>query len=175
MAVKPVDEGSSLGVTKVKNAGEIPAAWRTANKLDDRVLAEKWISGKEYTAAILRGEALPLIRIETPREFYDYEAKYKADDTRFYCPCGLDKKLEQALQALALEAFKALGCEGWGRIDFICDTSDRPWLIEANTIPGMTDHSLVPLAAQAAGIDFDELVWRILETSVTNKAKAGKA
>ncbi len=172
LAVKPVYEGSSLGVTKVTQPSEITAGWQAAHKLDDMVLAEKWIVGNEYTVGILAGKALPLIRIETPREFYDYEAKYSADDTRFICPSGLDKSREQALQDLALRAFDALGCEGWGRVDLVCDEHKQPWLIEVNTIPGMTDHSLVPLAARTAGIEFDELVWRILETSVTAATKA---
>jgi len=175
MAVKPVYEGSSLGISKVTHAADIAAAWKAAQKLDDSVLAEKWIIGSEYTAAILMGEVLPLIRIETPREFYDYEAKYTADDTRFICPCGLDKAQEHALQRLALQAFEALGCEGWGRIDLLCDTDNKPWLIEANTIPGMTDHSLVPQAAKAAGIDFDELTWRILETSIVRQRQRSMA
>jgi len=174
MAVKPVFEGSSLGITKVTHVADIAAAWHSAQQLDDLVLAEKWITGSEYTAAILIGEALPLIRIETPREFYDYEAKYTANDTRFICPCGLDKAQEQALQRLAMQAFETLACKGWGRIDFICDKDNEPWLIEANTIPGMTDHSLVPLAAKAAGIEFDELVWRILETSVGSQKEMSR-
>ena len=120
------------------------------------------------------GEALPLIRIETPREFYDYEAKYIADDTRFICPCGLDNAQERSMQSLALQAFKVLGCDGWGRVDFLCDEHNDPWLIEVNTIPGMTDHSLVPRAAKAAGIEFDTLVWRILETSVTSQRQTSR-
>jgi D-alanine-D-alanine ligase len=174
MAIKPVNEGSSLGITRVMHTTDIADALKTAQKLDHEVLAEKWISGAEYTAAILAGEALPLIRIETPRGFYDYEAKYLADDTRFICPCGLGGMEEEALQILAVQAFETLGCTGWGRIDFICDKDNNPWLIEANTIPGMTDHSLVPQAARAAGIEFDELVWRILETSVVNQTRMSR-
>jgi len=174
LAVKPVYEGSSLGITKVTRAEELPAALKTAQQLDDTVLAEKWIVGSEYTAAIVVGVALPLIRIETPREFYDYEAKYIANDTRFLCPCGLDKAREQALQLLAQQAFEALGCEGWGRVDFLCDSHNDPWLIEVNTVPGMTDHSLVPQSAKAAGIEFDALVWRILEISVSSQRQTSR-
>ena len=147
---------------------------KKAQQLDDTVLAEKWIVGGEYTAAIVASEVLPLIRIETPREFYDYEAKYFANDTRFLCPCGLDKFREQALQTLAQQAFAALGCEGWGRVDLLCDKFNNPWLIEVNTVPGMTDHSLVPQAAKVAGIEFDALVWRILETSVISQRQTSR-
>lgn len=166
LMIKPAREGSSLGVSKVKDAQEAPAAVAAALKLDDIVLAEQFIRGGEYTCAILGREALPVIRIETPREFYDYEAKYFADDTRYLCPCGLPEAQELALQAIALRAFDALACRGWGRVDFMIDDQGKPWLIEVNTVPGMTDHSLVPMAARQAGISFDELVWRVLETSV---------
>ena len=167
LMIKPAREGSSLGVSKVKDAQEAPAAIAAALKLDDIVLAEQFIRGGEYTCAILGREALPAIRIETPREFYDYEAKYFADDTRYLCPCGLPTAQEEALKSLALRAFDALGCRGWGRVDFMVDSKGKAWLIEVNTVPGMTDHSLVPMAARQAGISFDELVWRILETTVT--------
>ena len=167
LMIKPAREGSSLGVSKVKDAQAAPAAIAAALKLDEIVLAEQFIRGGEYTCAILGREALPAIRIETPREFYDYHAKYFADDTRYLCPCGLPAPQEQALRALALRAFDALGCRGWGRVDFMIDGDGRSWLIEVNTVPGMTDHSLVPMAARQAGIPFDELVWRILETTVT--------
>lgn len=166
LMIKPAREGSSLGVSKVTAADQLAAAIAAARALDDSVLAERYIAGGEYTCAILGRDALPAIRIETPRAFYDYEAKYYADDTRYLCPCGLAPDAERALQALALRAFDALGCRGWGRVDFMIDGDGRPWLIEVNTVPGMTDHSLVPMAARAAGIDFDELVWRILETSL---------
>jgi len=165
LMIKPAHEGSSLGVSKVTDAAQLPAAIAAARQLDEIVLAEQFIRGGEYTCAILGRAALPAIRIETPRAFYDYEAKYFADDTRYICPCGLAPAEEQALQALALRAFDALACRGWGRVDFMIDVAGRPWLIEVNTVPGMTDHSLVPMAARQAGIDFDELVWRILETS----------
>lgn len=169
--VKPAREGSSIGATKVMEAGQLPKAWALAARHDAWVLAERWIHGAEYTAAVLRGEPLPLIRLETPRDFYDYEAKYHADTTRYHCPCGLDAARERELQALALRAFDAVGASGWGRVDFMLENDGRPWLIEVNTVPGMTDHSLVPMAARAAGIDFDELVWRILETSLDASGK----
>ncbi|MEK7323331.1 MAG: D-alanine--D-alanine ligase [Pseudomonadota bacterium] len=165
MMIKPAREGSSLGVSKVKTAAELPAAIAAARLLDDSVLAEQFIRGGEYTCAILGREVLPVIRIETPREFYDYQAKYFTDDTRYLCPCGLPAAQEKTLRTLALHAFDALACRGWGRVDFMLDGADRPWLIEVNTVPGMTDHSLVPMAARQAGIGFDDLVWRILETS----------
>ena len=151
---------------KVEHAAELESAWQTAARYEGSVLAERWIDGKEYTVAILGQEALPAIRLETPHAFYDYSAKYEDNSTRYLCPCGLDEEEEARLQRLALSVFRALGAHGWGRVDLMCDEEDRPWIIEINTIPGMTDHSLVPMAARAAGIEFDELVWRILETTV---------
>jgi D-alanine-D-alanine ligase len=167
MFVKPASQGSSVGMTKVEQAGDLPAAYQAAARIESSVFAEAWISGKEYTVGVLQGRALPAIRIETPRTFYDYEAKYFRDDTQYYCPCGLSTPAEQHLAHLALAAFAAVGAEGWGRVDFMMDATGRPLLLEINTVPGMTDHSLVPMAARAAGIDFDELVWRVLETSFT--------
>lgn len=168
LAVKPVHEGSSLGAARVENAADLEPAWREAVAFDAAVMAEPWISGEEYTVGILADEALPVIRLETPREFYDYHAKYQADDTRYHCPAGLDAETEKAMQSLALQAFTALGATGWGRIDLMLDADGQPWLLENNTVPGMTDHSLVPMAAKAAGIEFDELVLRILSaTSVS--------
>ena len=161
IAVKPVREGSSLGTTRVEYSDNLEAAWRVAAEFDD-VMAEPWINGDEYTVAILAGEALPVIRLDTPREFYDYAAKYEANDTSYHCPCGLDAKTEQRIQNLALRAFEALGARAWGRVDLIINEKGQPWLLENNTVPGMTDHSLVPMAAKEAGIEFDELVWRIL-------------
>lgn len=166
MMIKPVHEGSSIGMSKVRSRQELDQAWHTAEGFDRLVLAERWIDGPEYTAGILGCTALPLIRLETPREFYDYEAKYQADSTRYHCPCGLDANTEATFQALALDAFGRVGAVGWGRVDFLCDASGQPWLIEVNTVPGMTDHSLVPMAARVAGIDMADLVWRILETSM---------
>jgi len=165
LIVKPASQGSSVGMSRVADASDLPAAWRAAAALDPVVIAERWITGGEYTVGILQGEALPSIRIETPREFYDYQAKYFADDTRYHCPAGLSAPAEQALRGLALQAFAMAGADGWGRVDFMMGESERPLLLEINTVPGMTDHSLVPMAARVAGIDFDELCWRILETS----------
>ena len=165
LAVKPAHEGSSLGTTRVERAEDVQPAWAKAAEFDAAVMAEPWVIGEEYTVAILGDEALPVIRLETPREFYDYLAKYQADDTRYHCPSGLDAAQEKELQALALDAFRALGAAGWGRIDVMLDENGKPWLLENNTVPGLTDHSLVPMAAQAAGIGFDELVLRILSAS----------
>jgi D-alanine-D-alanine ligase len=165
LMVKPVFEGSSVGISKVERAEDTVNAWTLAARYG-AVIAEKFISGAEYTAGILAGVALPLIRLETPRAFYDYEAKYKDDKTRYHCPCGLPAEKEREIQQIALRAYAALGARGWGRVDFMTDREGRPWLIEANTVPGMTDHSLVPMAARAAGINFEELVLRILDTSL---------
>lgn len=168
LAVKPAHEGSSLGTTRVERLQDLQAAWTNAAEFDAAVMAEPWVIGEEYTVAILGDEALPVIRLETPREFYDYQAKYKADDTSYHCPSGLDAEQESALQKLALQAFKVLGASGWGRIDLMLDEEDNPWLLENNTVPGLTDHSLVPMAAKAAGIVFDDLILRILSaTGVT--------
>ena len=166
LIIKPSREGSSIGMTKVENREALTRAWETASRYDGMVLAERWIEGQEYTAALLQDEALPLIRLETPRSFYDYEAKYQADTTSYHCPCGLPAERETELQALCLKAFEAVGATGWGRVDLMLDEQERPWLIEVNTVPGMTDHSLVPMAAGVAGIDFDQLVLRILATSL---------
>jgi D-alanine-D-alanine ligase len=165
LAVKPASQGSSVGMSRVESAAELPAAWRAASALDPVVIAESWISGREFTVAILQGEALPAIRIETPRTFYDYQAKYFADDTRYLIPCGLDAAAEQAMQRAALATFAATGAAGWGRVDFVMGADGVPLLLEINTVPGMTGHSLVPMAAKATGVDFQELAWRILETS----------
>ena len=167
MIVKPATQGSSVGMSKVEKAADLPAAYEAAARIESCVFAEPWIVGKEYTVAVLQGQALPSIRIETPKTFYDYEAKYFRDDTRYFCPSGLSAPAEQHLANLAVAAFDAVGASGWGRADFMADTTGRPLLLEVNTIPGMTDHSLVPMAARASGIDFDELVWRVLETSFT--------
>ena len=165
MIVKPASQGSSVGMTRVERAEELPQAWKDARRIEPTVFAERWITGGEYTVAILQGAALPSIRIETPRSFYDYEAKYFRDDTRYFCPSGLAAHAEQQLAKLALASYEACAVEGWGRVDFMLDGAGKPLLLEINTVPGMTDHSLVPMAARAAGIDFDELVWRVLETS----------
>lgn len=164
--VKPANEGSSVGISKVSVSGELFAAYHKAAEHDDVVLAEQYLGGGEYTVAILGGEALPVVKIEPTGEFYDYEAKYLSGSTVYRCPCGLTPDKEKQLQQLALQAFDVLGCSGWGRIDILLDEDGEEYLLEANTLPGMTDHSLVPMAAKAAGIDFAELVWRILESSV---------
>lgn len=168
--VKPAHEGSSIGISKVESAAALPQAWEQAARYDGSVIVEQWITGKEYTAGILGEEALPLIRLETPNVFYDYAAKYEADTTRYLIPCGLDAGQETELQALALQAFRAVGADGWGRVDFMLDGTGQPWFIEVNTVPGLTDHSLVPMAAQAAGHDFGSLVCRILDTSLEVQA-----
>jgi len=162
--VKPACEGSSIGITKVTQPGELGAAHAAAARHDPLVLAERAILGGEYTAAILGDEALPIIKIEPGTDFYDYEAKYLRDDTVYRCPCGLPEERERELRALALEAFRVLGGRGWGRVDFLMDAAcgGRAYLLEVNTSPGMTDHSLVPMAARVAGIDYDELVVRVL-------------
>jgi D-alanine-D-alanine ligase len=165
MIVKPATQGSSVGMTKVERAADLAAAYQAAVALETSVFAEPWITGGEYTVAILKERALPSIRIETPRTFYDYEAKYFRSDTRYLCPSGLSAMAEEHLANLALAAFGAVGASGWGRADFMMDETGRPLLLEVNTIPGMTDHSLVPMAALALGIDFEELVWQVLETS----------
>ena len=162
LMVKPAHEGSSIGMRKVDNAEQLAAAIAEAEKFDTEVLVEQWIQGAEFTVAILNGEALPAIRLETPNRFYDYEAKYEANTTRYLCPCGLDAEQEKALQALALEAFNQVGCRGWGRVDVMQDGQGKFYLLEVNTVPGMTDHSLVPMAAKAAGRDFPQLVAEIL-------------
>ncbi|MEJ2452552.1 MAG: D-alanine--D-alanine ligase [Candidatus Thiodiazotropha sp.] len=166
LIVKPSREGSSIGMAKVEDAQQLRQAWESARRYDACVLAERWIVGREYTASILQRRALPLIRLETPHTFYDYEAKYHADTTRYHCPCGLPEAQEAELQDLCLRAFEAVGADGWGRVDLMLDQQQRPWLIEVNTVPGMTDHSLVPMSARVAGIDFEELVLRILATSL---------
>lgn len=163
--VKPAREGSSIGMTKVEKVEQLQIAWQKAKDFDDDVFAEQWITGTEYTASILGDQALPLIRLETPRGFYDFEAKYHANDTRYICPCGLDAQHEAELQDLALKVFQISGCSGWGRVDLMCDKTGKPWILEVNSVPGMTDHSLVPMAARQAGISFEDLCWRILETS----------
>ena len=166
MMVKPVHEGSSIGMSKVMTEAELPAAWEKARKEDNCVIAEQFIKGAEYTAAILGRQPLPMIKLETPNVFYDFDAKYKANTTRYICPCGMPADKEREIQNLALRAFDAVDARGWGRIDIMVDANGFPWLLEINTLPGMTDHSLVPMAAKQAGIDFDELVLRILDESL---------
>ena len=165
LMVKPAREGSSIGMSKVTSVEKLQPAFELAAQYDSVVIAERFIQGTELTAAILVDEALPLIRLETPRVFYDYQAKYFADDTRYICPCGLPRDQESCIQDTALRAFALVGCSGWGRVDVMLDRSGQPYLLEVNTIPGMTDHSLVPMAARARGIAFEDLVVRILESA----------
>ena len=164
--VKPVREGSSIGASKVIEADKLASAWALANQYDDRVMAESWITGGEYTVPILNDNVLPMIKLETKREFYNYQAKYEDDDTGYICPCGLDSNFEKEIGVIALQAFASLGVTGWSRVDILMDESKQPWLIEVNTVPGMTSHSLVPMAAKQAGISFEQLVVQILATSL---------
>ncbi|MCF7986332.1 MAG: D-alanine--D-alanine ligase [Methylovulum sp.] len=166
MIVKPSQEGSSIGMSKAHNKDELITALHTALACHCDVYAERWVNGKEYTVGILKAQALPVIRLETPRSFYDYEAKYLANTTQYHCPCGLSDAQERAIQAVAVNAAEAVGVTGWARVDIFIDEQEQYQLIEVNTVPGMTDHSLVPMAAQQAGMSFDELVWQILETSL---------
>ena len=168
--VKPVGQGSSIGVSKVKQEAELPAAIQLARNYNRQVIIEPAIEGDEYFAGMLADRELPLIRIETANEFFDYQAKYESDETRYFCPSGLDPDLERHLQTVARQAFDIAGASGWGRVDFILDQHGQPNILEVNTTPGMTDHGLVPKAAAQLGIDFDQLVWQILETSLEKAA-----
>lgn len=163
--VKPANEGSSIGISKVHHADELHTAYEQAARYDALVLAEQFIGGGEYTVGILGDMALPAIRIVPASEFYDYEAKYLRDDTRYLCPCGLPAAQEERIRSQALRAFRVLGGQGWGRVDFLMDEAGQHYFLEANTSPGMTDHSLVPMGARAAGIPFEELVVKILESA----------
>ena len=163
--VKPAQEGSSIGMSKANNRDELAKALQVAAEFKCDIFAESWVTGKEYTVGLLNGGALPVIRLETPNAFYDYEAKYNATTTKYHCPSGLSGNQEKQLQQLAVNAGEVIGVKGWARVDVFIDESGQPQLIEINTVPGMTDHSLVPMAAKQAGIGFDELVWQILETS----------
>ncbi|HLW04355.1 MAG TPA: D-alanine--D-alanine ligase [Azoarcus sp.] len=161
--VKPAHEGSSMGATKVERAEDLRAAWALALRYDSLVLAEAFIGGAELTVPFLGERALPVIRIEAPGGNYDYQNKYFSDETQYHCPAGLDPDFEIELQRLAMESAAVLGCSGWGRVDILLDDQNRPWLLEMNTTPGMTGHSLVPMAAKVAGLDFDELCVEILK------------
>ncbi|MFL1454414.1 D-alanine--D-alanine ligase [Marinobacter sp. GN3S48] len=166
LSVKPSREGSSIGIRKVTNRDELVEAYQEACTLDSLVLVEEWVEGPEFTVSLLQDQALPAIGLSTDHVFYDYEAKYEADDTRYRIPCGLDPETELELQHLALDAFRVVGCRTWGRVDIMQDRDGGFWLLEVNTVPGMTDHSLVPMAARAAGISFEELVVRILKDTL---------
>lgn len=163
--VKPVNEGSSVGISKVKKLSELRPAYVEAAKYDQLVMAEEFVSGGEYTVAILGKQALPVIKIESAKEFYDFEAKYLRNDTRYLCPSGLSQEKEVEMQRLALKSFALIGGSGWGRVDFLMNEANRPYLLEINTVPGMTDHSLVPMAARQAGMSFEQLVLNILDLS----------
>ena len=166
LIVKPANEGSTLGLTKVTAVAQLKAAFElAARKYHDVALAEQFIDGPEYTASIVDDAALPLIRIEAPQGNYDYQNKYFTDDTKYICPCGLPAPKEDALKALVLKAFRLAGCTGWGRVDLMLDAKGDPWLLEVNTSPGMTGHSLVPMAARAVGVSYEDLCVRILEGS----------
>jgi len=168
--VKPANEGSSVGISKVKAASDLPEAYREAARHDRLVLAESFIGDGEYTVALLGERALPVIKIEPANEFYDYEAKYLSDDTRYLCPSGLGSAQETEMQQLAKRAFALIGGRGWGRVDFLMGENGRTYLLEANTSPGMTDHSLVPMAAKQAGMSFDQLVLHILELAACGQS-----
>ncbi len=170
LILKPACQGSSVGMTKVFDPEDLNGAVDLALSFDDVAIAERCIVGDEFTVAVLQGEALPSIRIETPRVFYDYRAKYESDRTQYHCPGTGSADLEQHYASLALAAFAELGCTGWGRVDFMTGGDGQPLVLEVNTVPGMTSHSLVPMAAKTFGIDFEELCWRILETSFADNA-----
>ena len=165
LVVKPAREGSSIGVTKVSSVEKIEAAFDAAREHDDLVIAEQFIDGLELTVAVLDGEALPIVRIEAPQGNYDYQNKYFGNETKYHCPSGLPADKERAIQQQVLVAFQIIGCSGWGRVDLMLDKQGGAWLLEVNTIPGMTDHSLVPIAARARGMSFEELVLKILESA----------
>jgi len=165
LIVKPARDGSTIGLTKVSSDKAVAGAYREAAKHDSMVLAEQFVDGPELTTAILDDEALPLVRIEAPDGKYDYDAKYFSDETRYFCPAGVDAGLEDRVKRISVDAFRILGCKGWGRVDVMIDADGEPWVLETNTVPGMTGHSLVPMAAKVAGLSFDQLVIRILEAA----------
>jgi len=165
MIVKPVREGSSIGMSRVNNTEELRAGYQLAKEFDRSVYAEAWVEGDEYTVGFIGDQVLPVVRVKTPNSFYDYEAKYISDSTQYFCPSGLTQPNEESVMALAKRAIQVVDVQGWGRVDLFIDRDGQSQLIEINTVPGMTDHSLLPMAAKAAGIDFGELVWRILDSS----------
>jgi len=164
--VKPSHEGSSIGMRKVYDKENLVEAVTYAQEFDSEILIEQWVTGREYTCAVLNNKALPLIELKTTHDFYDFDAKYKSNDTQYICPCDLDNETENELQELVLQAFHVLGSKGWGRVDLMLDDDDQAWLIELNSVPGMTDHSLVPMAAKADGMDFANLVVEILKSTL---------
>lgn len=163
--IKPSNEGSSIGIDKIKNEEQYKKAFLKTSKIDPNVIVEEFVDGEEYTVAIVNGKTLPVIRIKPSNEFYDYEAKYLKDDTQYICPSGIEKNKEALIANEALEAFNSIGCSSWGRVDFMMDKKSHHYFIEVNTSPGMTSHSLVPMAAKEMGIDFDHLVLEILKTA----------
>ena len=166
LIVKPAHEGSSIGMAKVDSVAALVEAWQSAAQFDSQVLVEQWIKGPEFTIAVLRGEVLPPIGLGTPHSFYDYDAKYLANDTQYRIPCGLSADKETELKALTARACEAVGTQGWARVDVMQDADGQFWLLEVNTVPGMTDHSLVPMAAKAVGLEFTDLVQAILADSL---------
>jgi len=168
--VKPVNEGSSIGIGGAETVSELMEAWRRASQYDHRVMAESWIRGREFTVGLLDEKVLPVIELRSPNKFYDYEAKYLSEKTQYLCPAELSRPETTMLQQMSLEAYRALGCSGWGRVDAMQDEKGQFWLLEVNTAPGMTSHSLVPMAAKAHGLDFDALVMRILHTSTCDRS-----
>ncbi len=166
LIVKPAHEGSSIGMAKVDSVAALVEAWQSAAQFDSQVLVEQWIKGPEFTIAVLRGEVLPPIGLGTPHSFYDYDAKYLANDTQYRIPCGLSAEKEAELKALTARACEAVGTQGWARVDVMQDADGQFWLLEVNTVPGMTDHSLVPMAAKAVGLEFTDLVQAILADSL---------
>lgn len=167
--VKPPHEGSSIGMSRASNETELLAAFEKAQEHDEEILLETWVDGPEFTCTILNGEALPVIRLKTPNEFYDFDAKYQSNSTEYLIPCSLSEQQEAQLKALSLQAFQAVGCEGWGRVDSMMDEAGNFWLLEVNTVPGMTDHSLVPMAAKAQGYSFEQLVEVILQSTQSDR------
>jgi D-alanine-D-alanine ligase len=166
--VKPSHEGSSIGMRKVNDLSELQAAVAFAQQYDEEVLIEQWIEGREFTCAVVDGEALPLIELKTDHDFYDFDAKYQSSSTQYICPCDLPEDLQAHIQRVVLEAFDVIGARHWGRVDLMLDKNDQAWLIEVNTVPGMTDHSLVPMAAKAMGMDFDQLVLTLLTLTLNS-------
>lgn len=165
--VKPVREGSSLGISRASTEDELKEAYANASRYDAEVMAESWIEGREFSVPILGDKILPAIEMQTDNTFYDYEAKYFSDETRYICPCELSEEKRAELEQLVQKAYASIGCEGWGRIDVMQDSAGKFWLLEVNTIPGMTEHSLVPMGAKAAGISFNELVMEILRETLS--------